>query len=130
MSTHSSIAVLHKDGSVSEVYCHFDGYPEGVGKFLKTHYNTQELADALVALGDMSYLAEKILPIGIHSYDKPESGVTVFYGRDRGEDNTKPRLFKDLSDYRKNFKRQDFNYLFRNNEWECVGYNKGITLIF
>ncbi|WP_299548704.1 hypothetical protein [uncultured Helicobacter sp.] len=41
---------------VKGIYCHWDGYVEGVGKTLKEHYNTDELANALINLGDISSL--------------------------------------------------------------------------
>lgn len=34
MSTRSRIGMINPYGSVSSIYCHFDGYPEGVGKTL------------------------------------------------------------------------------------------------
>lgn len=42
MATHSSITVKTSNGKFKTVYCHFDGYPEGVGKTLALHYNSQE----------------------------------------------------------------------------------------
>lgn len=57
---------------------------------LLEHYNSEEKAKALVALGDVSILKEKLEPAEgtVHSfdYDKRQEGVSVFYGRDRGED--------------------------------------------
>lgn len=41
MATHSSITVKTSNGKFQTVYCHFDGYPEGVGKKLALHYNSQ-----------------------------------------------------------------------------------------
>jgi len=35
MSTNSTIGVLLPSGEVKSVYCHWDGYPSGVGKDLK-----------------------------------------------------------------------------------------------
>lgn len=57
---------------------------------LLEHYNSEEKAKALVELGDVSVVKEKLAPAEgtIHSfdYDKRQEGVSVFYGRDRGED--------------------------------------------
>ena len=39
MSTRSRIGMINPDGSVSSIYCHFDGYPEGVGKTLHDNWN-------------------------------------------------------------------------------------------
>lgn len=43
-------------GQVVSAYCHWDGYPSGVGKSLKTEYKTVDAALALIARGDMSSL--------------------------------------------------------------------------
>jgi hypothetical protein len=37
MSTRSRIAIENQNGSVTSVYCHFDGYISGVGKTLEKH---------------------------------------------------------------------------------------------
>lgn len=88
MSTRSVIAMKNPDQSVSGIYCHFDGYPRGVGETLLTCYNDEEKIKRLIALGDLSSLGERLEPSpgSGHSFDNPESGVTVAYHRDRGEE--------------------------------------------
>jgi len=73
MATRSFIGKVQQDGSVHGIYCHFDGYPEGVGAVLKKHYMATSDVDALLALGDLSEL-------------HPTLEKTVAYHRDRGED--------------------------------------------
>ena len=85
MSTRSAIIVNTADGKWRVVYCHHDGYIDGVGRTLFKYYNSQERADALVEHGDMSSLAENCDAPPGHSYEKPVKGHTVYYGRDRGE---------------------------------------------
>ena len=41
---------------VLQIYCHWDGYPEGVGEALQSGYNTYEQALALILGGDLSSL--------------------------------------------------------------------------
>ena len=57
---------------------------------LLEHYNSEEKAKALIELGDVSVVKEKLAPAEgtVHGfdYDKRQEGVLVFYGRDRGED--------------------------------------------
>jgi hypothetical protein len=50
MGTRSSISVLQKDGSIREVYCHYDGYITnyGVGERLLKFFNSEELANDLL----------------------------------------------------------------------------------
>ena len=86
MSTNSIIAYKREDGSVEGVYCHWNGYLEGVGQILLDHYDFEKTCK-LVDLGSLSSLGEEIeAPEGTpHSYDEPYPGVTVAYNRDRGE---------------------------------------------
>ena len=41
---------------VLQIYCHWDGYPEGVGQALQSGYNSYEEALALILGGDLSSL--------------------------------------------------------------------------
>jgi hypothetical protein len=86
MGTRSKIAIENADGTVTAVYCHWDGYPEGNGKTLAEHYGHREKVQQLIDLGSLSSLDEFVFPEGEHSFQKPEDGVTVAYHRDRGED--------------------------------------------
>jgi hypothetical protein len=72
MATRSTIAVQHADGTVSQVYAHWDGYLENNGKILNENYSTVTLVEELISLGDISGLDCTI-------------SDTVFYMRDRGE---------------------------------------------
>lgn len=120
MSTHSTIAVQYEDGTIQQSFCHWDGYLEHNGKILVDNYNTIDLAKTLIALGSISTLAERIFPGSGHSYNHPEKGVTVFYGRDRGDNDTEPEIFNSYADYEQNGGGEEFNYLFRNGHWECA----------
>lgn len=69
MSTRSTIARKNPDNSFTSIYCHYDGYPAGVGKVLYENYRTSKLVNALMDLGNLSILAPEI---GIrHAFDKP-----------------------------------------------------------
>lgn len=121
MATRSTIAVQHADGTISEVYCHWDGYLSNNGDLLAKNYNSLELAEELVSLGDISSLHERIhptAPMGFgHTFDNPEKGVTVYYRRDRGEDGTAPARYRNLSEYAAEGGGQEYNYIFFNGEW-------------
>lgn len=56
MGTRSRIGMLKKDGSVESIYCHYDGYLEGVGRILADHYRTEEKVVELLNLGNISCL--------------------------------------------------------------------------
>jgi hypothetical protein len=98
MSTRSFIAITNGDINYTAVYCHSDGYIEGVGQMLHTYYNSPVAARDLVYLGDLSRVGPLSEPIpgNLHSFDNPANGVTVAYYRDRDEDweAVKPKKFE------------------------------------
>lgn len=81
MATRSRIAIENQDGTVTSIYCHFDGYLAGVGKKLFEHYD-REKTEKLMELGDISVLGESTLN-------------TIAYHRDRNEDLNKT-TYRDL----------------------------------
>jgi hypothetical protein len=89
MSTNAFIGI-RENGSISYIYNHSDGYLEYLGRMLLEHYNSEEKAKALVALGGVSIVKEKLDPAEgtVHSFNVGErqDGVSVFYGRDKNED--------------------------------------------
>ena len=98
MGTRSDIIAERQDGTWARIYCHFDGYLNGVGRTLIEHYNSQERAEAVVQHGDMSVLAEKCDKPEGHSYDTRVAGYSVYYGRDRGEEHTEAKIGKSLAE--------------------------------
>ena len=104
MSTRSRIGIELKNDSVLSVYHHWDGYPEWLGRILRTHYNTRQQVAELIDGGDMS---------SCWNDDKePE------YYSARGE-NCPPRLDADLCEYLLPDNSEEYAYLFRNGEWVC-----------
>ena len=103
MATRSTIAMLLEDGSVRSVYCHFDGYPDGVGATLRDHYTDPAKIERLLDIGDLSVLDVEIGE-QVDFNGRPE-GQCLFYGRDRGETGINARTHAD------------------ENEW--LGYRKG-----
>ena len=117
MATRSRIGVMLDDGSVKQVYCHFDGYVEGVGLTLIENYDSIELAKELINLGDMSSLGHKISTDEPHSFENPAKGVTIFYGRDRGEAGTQPYILS-IDEWLGEFSNfEDYLYLFTGGQW-------------
>lgn len=104
MSTRSLIAKKIGEDKYLTIYCHSDGYLTYNGALLLDHYNTPEQVNKLLALGDISYLAKRLEPDPSlpHSfdYDERQEGVTLAYGRDRGEKGTQAReaTLADLDD--------------------------------
>ena len=90
MSTRSRIALALPNGCFASIYCHWDGYPGGVGARLTEHYSSAELATALIALGDISSLRQRVAPPegAAHTFADPHCCTTQAYGRDRGDKGT------------------------------------------
>lgn len=86
MGTRSNIGILEPNGSVTYIYCHWDGYVSHHGPILRDHYATVEKVRALIALGSISVLGEELGEK--HDFDGPHDGVCNVYGRDRGEVDT------------------------------------------
>lgn len=132
MTTRSTIAIQNLDGSVHQIYCHWDGYVSNNGRILKEFYNTPDLVKQLVSIGDLSILDEKIEPEGDdHTFNSPEKGVCVYYGRDRGETDAKVKKWDDFDYYRLRYQREEYNYLFVEEElkWYLVG-GSGLLMEF
>ena len=93
MSTRSYICMETEQGRYVGIYCHHYGYLAYNGAMLIDHYSDREKVEKIISLGDMSTLSENINPIPLkeHSFDNPQEGVTVFYGRDRGEKGTEAK---------------------------------------
>jgi hypothetical protein len=109
MATRSRIGIELSDGSILSAYHHWDGYPEWLGRILKTHYNTKDKVAELIDGGDMSTCwAEN---------KEPE------YYSARGE-NCPPRLDADLCEYLLPDNSEEFAYVFRNGEWVCYNMNQ------
>ena len=118
MATRCRIGLMLEDGTVKHSYCHYDGYPEGVGETLVQHYNTGDKVKELVSFGDMSYLASVVHPEGEHNFEKPEQGVTVFYNRDRGETDV-DSVVTTMDEYlsAKYSSCIDYQYVFIGSNW-------------
>ena len=124
MGTRSTIALEFADGTVQQVYCHWDGYLEHNGKILQEHYSDPFKLRDLIDLGDMSSLGINIgiqHPFSPHfdegskiAYDKAmELGSCTFYLRDRGETGCSKKKFKDFEDYKANHQYEEFEYILR-----------------
>jgi hypothetical protein len=126
MATRSRIAIEHKTGTVNSIYCHWDGYPSNNGRILRENYMDREKVEALIKLGDISSLQERVAPMDgeKHKFESPAPGVTVAYHRDRGDDYTPPTIHLD----RNSFKTSDiekWGYLFtKDGEWVVIEVDK------
>ena len=109
MATRSRIGIELLDGSILSAYHHWDGYESWLGRILKTHYNSKELAAELIDGGDMSTCW--------NDNNEPE------YYSARGED-CPPRLDADLCEYLLPDNSEEYAYVFRNGEWVCYNMHQ------
>ena len=121
MSTRSTIALEFADGTVQQVYCHSDGYLEGVGDTLCRSFTNPFALRDLIDLGDMSYIGAPYSLSG---------------------ENCPPNKFEDLTDYFLNCQQEEYDYILRNIDdkpvwfvrcWETKGvwvpFNKAVEMI-
>lgn len=128
MATRSRIGIEQADGTVKSIYCHWDGYPKGVGKTLVEHYLMRDKVESLIALGDISSLGEQAEPTGRvpHSFNSPEDGITVAYHRDRGERLQPARVDRSLTDFLQS-DVEEFGYVMtQSGEWMLIDGHRTI----
>lgn len=112
MSTRSYIGKKLEDGRVRCIYCHSDGYPEGVGQILQDYYNSDNI-DGLLDLGDMSFIGE--------DYDS-----CFFYGRDRGEKDCEAHMVDSVKEYFDDSRDLGIEYKYlldTDGKWYCMAVN-------
>ena len=113
MGTRSTIAIQNQDGSVTGIYCHWDGYLEHNGRILHDHYTTEEIVRELISLGELSSLGTNIGTK--HDFDNAPRNECNAYGRDRGEKGVDAVTFHTWNQML-NEQRQSYNYLFVHGE--------------
>ena len=120
MATRSTIAIENLDGTVHQVYCHWDGYISHNGVILQTKYNDRKLVEQLVSGGDISVLGSTVSHVPI-SFDEP-SAYTKYYSY-RGED-CPARVYGSFDDYEMNHQYEEYEYLFtKDNVWSVFNGN-------
>lgn len=129
MATRSTIAMVLPNGTIQSVYCHWDGYLEGVGQTLAESYNKRKTIQ-LLANGDVSSLGDFVGHK--HNFDRATKvKSTTFYGRDRGEENIESRNHATVEEWLQSRDHVDFFYLLKGKEWWYCNYNKELKpLIF
>ena len=134
MATRSTIALEFADGTIQQVYCHWDGYLEHNGQILLKNYSDPFKLRDLIDEGDISSLGPNVgrkhafSPFEGDKADyeaAQEEGCTTFYMRDRGETGCEARNFKDYADYRTNAQSEEYNYILRKDgNWYVEFYGE------
>jgi len=127
MGTRSRIGMMNEDGSITSVYCHWDGYPSHNGVILLENYQEPEKIKMLISLGDLSSLEKKLIPEGnvVHSFEDPADGVCVFYGRDRKENGTSCRVSANMKEFIEIADWCDYCYIFEAGVWFVIAMHQG-----
>jgi hypothetical protein len=117
MATRSRIGLELSDGSILSAYAHWDGYPEWMGRILRTHYNSKDKVAELIDGGDMSS------PWTNAGFNNETVEQGPLYYSQRG-DNCPPRLDADLCEYLLPDNSEEFAYVFSSGEWVCYNMNQ------
>ena len=124
MATRSTIALEFADGTIGQVYCHWDGYLAHNGKMLKEYYSNPFILRDLIDLGSLSSLRPQIGTK--HPFSMFEANMTqdeyanlyrdmcTFYERDRGERSADATYFKDYEHFLVDGQEEEYDYILRN----------------
>jgi hypothetical protein len=110
MGTRSTIALEFADGTVEQVYCHWDGYLSHNGKILQDRYMDPFTVKELLALGGFSSLQETV---------KETEGTA--YHHWRGEELCINK-FRDFNDYAANGQDEEYDYILRCVDGKAVWF--------
>ena len=124
MATRSTIALEFADGTIGQVYSHWDGYLAHNGKMLQEYYSNPFVLRDLIDLGSLSSLRPQIGTK--HPFSMFEANMTqdeyanlyrdmcTFYGRDRGEGQYEATYFKDYLHFLVDGQQEEYDYILRN----------------
>ena len=124
MATRSTIALEFADGTIGQVYSHWDGYLAHNGKILFENYSNPFILRDLIDLGSVSSLAETVgtkhpfshydTELSLVQFNNLYGNMTTFYGRDRGETNVEATYFKDYEHFLVDGQQEEYDYILRN----------------
>lgn len=101
MATRARIGIQLEDGTIKTAYQHWDGYPGGLGYTLIDYWNDPAKVEQAIDLGNASkwgfIVGDKI---DFDDRNNPMQELqNVYYGRDRGEKDQGPKVYKDEAEY-------------------------------
>ena len=109
MGTRSTIAIEFADQSVSQIYCHWDGYLENNGQILRDNYTDPFKVRELIDLGDFSSLRDTVAETKEGAYSQ------------RGED-CSARRYMNVDEYFAECQQEEYDYILRNVEGKAVWF--------
>lgn len=111
MATRSFISKYNPDTEdYTAIYCHWDGYPTGVGLTLRDHYDTTAKVSALLEQGDISSLRDTVVETVEESY------------RTRGDTDTDAMVFEFLDKMCEHYRgcSCEYGYIWMDGKWTCL----------
>jgi hypothetical protein len=109
MGTRSTIAIEFADNSVSQIYCHWDGYLENNGQILRDNYTDPYRVRELIDLGDFSSLRETV--------EETKEGCYSQRGEDCGA-----RRYMNVDEYFADCQQEEYDYILREVEGKAVWF--------
>lgn len=95
------------DAPYIEIYSHWDGYPDGLGKELYCNFRDYDKVLNLILGGDVSFI------------NNNEVGHYCIMNDDESFEENKPKVYKDCPPV-----EEDYEYLFENGIWYVRGSYK------
>ena len=118
MATRSTIAMEFADGTVQQIYCHWDGYLEHNGKILFNHYVDPYKTRELIDMGDISSLCNTI--------EETKQGAYHFW---RGEE-LRVAKFNDFQDYLAHHQYEEYEYILRKDgHWYVQAHDDAFVML-
>jgi len=106
------------DGTVQQIYCHWDGYLEHNGKILFNHYVDPYKTRELIDMGDVSSLCNTI--------EETKQGAYHFW---RGEE-LRVAKFNDFEDYKANHQYEEYEYILRKDgHWYVQAHDDAFVML-
>ena len=129
MATRSTIAIQNLDGSIHQIYSHWDGYIANNGVILNKYYNDREKVEKLISGGGISSLGRYISDIKLDFDNRDNHDFTNYYSY-RGEAVEKS-TFYDFDTYEEKHQYEEYEYLFtKDNVWSVFNGNDWYDLEF
>ena len=123
MATRARIGIELENGNIVSSYHHWDGYPAHLGYQLLLHWNDAAKLEDAIKLGDASHWGKTAYPTEAHSFNAPQDGVNIYYGRDRGESNVGPVSFDNFAAFVDGFDCAGEEYAYclrRDGTWSMI----------
>lgn len=109
MGTRSTIALEFADGTVEQVYCHWDGYLSNNGKILNDHYMNPFKVKELVGLGGFSSLRPTIDETAESAYTQRGESLDI-------------NRYKNADEYFAECQQEEYDYILRQVEGKAVWF--------